>query len=220
MIDKIIGKDYIDFVKNIYPFIPLAENKNQHLQIALEQADNDGYYLEFGTGKGNSTINISFKKSNIKKIKIYTFDSFHGLPEDWILSQDHYNPKGKFNENGNIPSYLKVLKNVKVVKGWYDKTISRFIKNHNINKISFLHIDCDLYSSTKLIFDNFLPFFNGKCVIVFDEFCNYEGAEKHEYKAFYEFLNNNIEIIDNIEIIGTTCPAGFSSVSFLINFNI
>jgi hypothetical protein len=215
---KILGNDYSDFIRNIYPYIPMSKNKNENLQISINSADNDGFYLEFGTGRGHSTINISFTKSIYPKIKIYTFDSFLGLPEDWILLNNNYNPKGKFNENGIIPPYLKILKNVKVIKGWYNKTLPKFIKKHKINKISFLHIDCDLYSSTKYVLDSLTPFFNGRCVIVFDEFCNYEGAEEHEYKAFYEFLNKNIENIKNIEIISTTCISGFSVVSFLIDF--
>jgi hypothetical protein len=56
--------------------------------------------------------------------------------------------------------------------------------------IRLLHIDCDVYSSTKTIlryFQNIIQ--NNKCVLLFDEFHNFEGFEKHEFLAFLEFID-------------------------------
>jgi hypothetical protein len=52
-----------------------------------------------------------------------------------------------------------------------------------------LHIDCDIYASTKEIFDNLVDNIVPGTVIVFDELYNYPGAEEHEFKAFQEFLD-------------------------------
>ena len=51
-----------------------------------------------------------------------------------------------------------------------------------------MHIDCDLYSSTKTIFDNFEEFILEGTVILFDEIIGYDYFRQHEYKAFVEFL--------------------------------
>jgi len=55
--------------------------------------------------------------------------------------------------------------------------------------IGFLHVDCDLYSSTRtVLFELRKRLINGT-VIQFDEFWKYPGYEEHEIKAFAEFLN-------------------------------
>jgi hypothetical protein len=55
--------------------------------------------------------------------------------------------------------------------------------------IAFLHIDCDLYASTKTVFDILSDNLVSGTVIVFDELYNYPGFDKHEIKAFTEFLD-------------------------------
>jgi hypothetical protein len=49
-------------------------------------------------------------------------------------------------------------------------------------------VDCDLYSSTKTIFRLFRDRIRPGTVIVFDEFFNYPGWQRGEYKAFSELL--------------------------------
>jgi len=57
----------------------------------------------------------------------------------------------------------------------------------------FIHIDCDLYSSTKFILNTVKEYINPGCVIVFDELVNYPGfdGDTGELKAFYEFITEN-----------------------------
>lgn len=67
----------------------------------------------------------------------------------------------------------KVRENVRLIEGWFDDTLPQFIKDHS-EDCSFIHVDCDVYSSTKTIFQ----FLNNKIkntIIVFDEFFNYPG---------------------------------------------
>ena len=47
--------------------------------------------------------------------------------------------------------------------------------------------DCDLYSSTKTVFDNIYDRIVPNTVIQFDEYYNYPGWRNHEFKAFQEF---------------------------------
>mgnify|MGYP000400761291 CR=1 FL=1 len=127
----------LSIIKNIpnvetYPLTYVFEHmKLQHKPNTL--------WLEFGVASGN-TINYISKFTNDK---VYGFDSFEGLPEKWRDSFD----KGAFNRNGDLP---KVNSNVELIKGWFDETLPNFIKNHN-KKVSFIHMDADLYSSTKCI---------------------------------------------------------------------
>ena len=67
--------------------------------------------------------------------------------------------------------------------------------------IALLHVDCDLYSSTKTIFNNLHPYIKKGTLIAFDEWCyNFsESFNDHEQKAFYEYVeqyNVQFEFID------------------------
>lgn len=50
-----------------------------------------------------------------------------------------------------------------------------------------MHIDCDIYSSTKCAFDTFRDNIKPGTVIVFDELWNYPDYKNHEMKAFAEY---------------------------------
>jgi hypothetical protein len=51
-----------------------------------------------------------------------------------------------------------------------------------------MHIDCDLYQSTKTIFSLLADYIKAGTIIHFDEYYNYSGWEMHEHKAFEEFI--------------------------------
>lgn len=141
----------------------------------------DTLWLEFGVASGN-TINYI---SKFTSETMYGFDSFEGLPEKW---RDGYD-KGAFNRNGHLPP---VNANVSLIKGWFNETLPSFIKSQN-KKVLFIHMDADLYSSTKCIFDCLKDYIDTDCVIVFDELVNYPGFDNDtgELKAFYEFITEN-----------------------------
>ena len=77
--------------------------------------------------------------------------------------------------------------NVALHKGWFADTLPNFVKDHN-EKVAFVHVDCDLYSSTKTIFEFLADTIGPGTVILFDEYFNYPGWRAHEYKAFQEFV--------------------------------
>ena len=139
----------------------------------------DTIWLEFGVASGR-TINYF---SRFTETNVYGFDSFEGLPEKWRDGFD----KGAFNRNGVFP---EVNSNVVLIKGWFSDTLVPFLKEKN-KKISFLHIDCDLYSSTKFIFKTVKNYLDDGCIILFDELVNYPGymGETGELLALYEFIN-------------------------------
>tara|TARA_B100000497_G_C7682235_1_gene412861 strand:+ start:23 stop:700 length:678 start_codon:yes stop_codon:yes gene_type:complete len=213
--ELIVGNDYYDYMENVFPTLPvLGTDKLSILDKSIPHADDNGYWLEFGVHEGETIVHTAGSKLGVYNFKIHGFDSFEGLPEDWIKN----NPKGHFNLDGNIPKHLLSLNNINIVKGWFDKSLPKFIKDNNINKISFLNIDSDLYSSANTVLTLLTPYFKGHCVIYFDEFCNYPGGENGEYKAFSEFLHNNKDIIEACIPLGIGMPYGFSVASFVIKF--
>lgn len=146
------------------------------IDYCLERSSPEGLVLEFGVYSGSTIRHIAHKKPDAK---IYGFDSFEGLPEDWVGPF----AKGSF-AMGHLPD---VQGNVELVRGWFDRTLPSFCEDHRGEKISFLHIDCDLYSSTQTIFANVSDMIVPGTIILFDEYFNYPNWQKHEARAFAEF---------------------------------
>jgi len=176
---------------NTYPLIYVFE------KIGLRHKPNT-LWLEFGVA-GGKTINYI---SKFTSDKVYGFDSFEGLPETWRPGFE----KGAFSTNGSLPP---VRSNVELIKGWFQDTLPAFIKSQN-KKVSFIHMDADLYSSTKCIFDNLKDYIDKDCVIVFDELVNYPGfdGDTGELRAFYEFITENKVDYEWIGMNGT--PTGMT----------
>lgn len=160
--------------------IPYFKNNDLLLKHSLSMVKSDGLYLEFGVFKGAS---INYIAKNIpKKTTIHGFDSFEGLPEFWRPGYG----KGIFDLGGDLP---KVVSNVLLYKGWFNETLPIFISQHK-QSVAFIHIDCDLYSSTKTIFDELKNCIFPGCIIVFDEYFNHPGWQENEFKAFHEFIQD------------------------------
>jgi hypothetical protein len=75
---------------------------------------------------------------------------------------------------------------VRLLKGWFEDTLPAFAARRS-GPIALLHVDCDLYSSTKCVLDHLGASLVPGSVIVFDEYFNYPGWERHEFRAFSEF---------------------------------
>ncbi len=143
-------------------------------------------WLEFGVFEGESINFISRFTTD----KVYGFDSFEGLPEKWKGGFE----KGVFSLDGKLP---KVNNNVVLIKGWFNQTLEKFIEKHMINdrkKVSFLHLDADLYSSTIYVLNMLKKYLDKNCIVVFDDLVNFKGYEtpNSELRALCEFLDENI----------------------------
>lgn len=138
------------------------------------------HVLEFGVYQGY-TVGL-IREALDKSYKVFGFDSFEGLPEDWKNTPCH---KGFFSTDGAIPN----IDGVKFFKGWFEDTIPKYLKE--ADTIGILHIDCDLYSSTNTVFKYLHPYIRSGTILVFDEWC-YNGnpeCNDHEQKAFYEYVD-------------------------------
>jgi hypothetical protein len=148
---------------------------------ALSRVMLDGLYAEFGVNNGGT---ISYIARQTPKQTIHGFDSFEGLPEDWT---GNAMAAGFFNRKGRLP---KVPGNVVLHPGWFDTTAEKFAAD-NSGPLAFLHVDCDLYSSTATIFDALGDRIVPGTVIMFDEYFNYPNWKAHEHKAFTEYQDRS-----------------------------
>lgn len=137
-------------------------------------ATRENIALEFGTGSGESARCIA------RCLPVITFDSFQGLPEDW---REGF-PAGSFRYDRPWAD----PKGVRIVEGLFEDTLPP-MNWKGLPPIVLVHIDCDLYSSTKTALEN-LPWENlcrNKAILVFDEFQGFPGCELHEQRAWREY---------------------------------
>ncbi len=134
-----------------------------------------GLYCEFGVASGHS-INFMAERT---VGPVHGFDSFEGLPADW---RDGYE-KGKFA----MPALPAVRSNVVLHKGWFQNSLPEFKAQHP-EPMAMLHLDADLYSSTRDVLEILGERIVPGTVMQFDEFFNYPGWKTHEFRAFQEFV--------------------------------
>lgn len=160
----------------------ITDEPLKHFFLNYTLFDNDSLILEFGVWSGNTINYISSKTKQL----VYGFDSFNGLPCDWERGDktSELFKAGAFSRNNKLP---KVNNNVILIKGLFNETLEPFLKK-TAKKIQFIHIDCDLYESTKCVFDLCNKYFDDKVYIIFDEIFNYPNWENGEYKALIELI--------------------------------
>ncbi len=176
-----IKSSYKYFKKYFQDSIFLSKDQIRAYAIkkALEKHKSNLSYLEFGVFKGK-TINLFSKILKKYKAKIYGFDSFEGLNEDWVGTRM---TKKFFSNNGKIPS---VHKNCFLIKGRVQDTLDSFLKKNKNLKINFLHMDLDTYPSTKYVLKKIKKKLANNAIILFDELYNMEGWRVGEFKALTE----------------------------------
>jgi O-methyltransferase len=141
-----------------------------------------GDYAEVGVFKGATAKMICEVKENKH---LYLFDTFEGLPETNKI--DTRFKTNMFNSNyQRVKQKLAKYKDVHIYKGLFPQT-AKPIKN---KKFAFVHLDVDIYQSTK----NCLEFF-------YDRMSSSGILLSHDYhtkgvrKAFNDFFKNKPEVV-------------------------
>jgi len=135
-------------------------------------------YLEFGVYEGY-TLRRWATLLQHPESRFFGFDSFEGLPEDW----DALRPQGTFNVQGTIPTYDDPR--VSLCRGWFSDTLPHFTFPQHDRLV--LHMDADLYSSTKFVLDTLSTRISSGTLIIFDQLCD----RMHELRAWDEFTQKS-----------------------------
>ena len=147
--------------------------------IKNDTKEKDYTYLEFGVYKGD-TANFFSKYVN----KLYVFDSFEGLREDWVGGED---PAGTFSLDKKVP---KLNNNVVPIVGWVQDTLENFLEEKK-PKINFVHMDMDTYETSKFILTKIKPYLNNDAIILFDDLWWHPAWDVGEYKALKEVFSDD-----------------------------
>ena len=189
--------------ENVKRFRFLPEDKNTN-DVRLRELDDLAKYLpnwglnvELGVYNG---VTISCLATARPDLEFHGFDSFEGLPEDWDTGQKNVKADA-FDRKGELPD---VPDNVTLYKGWFNETLEPFL-GKTLSPISFLHVDCDIYSSTDYALNLLNDYIMRGTIIRFDELCCWRSVfgeaspqtfnrvayttwKEHEWKALNEWL--------------------------------
>jgi Methyltransferase domain len=174
--DIAAARDSADFVLEHMPNASVFWHPHDTLRFALGQIKGPGMALEFGVATG-STLKIVVDAVAGDRT-VAGFDSFAGLPEAWRTGF----PVGEFAQT-EIPT----VEGAEIVVGLFEDELPGFLAR-NDEQVAFLHVDCDLYSSTKTVFDLVGDRLAPDAILLFDEFFNYPGWRQHEFLAWSEFI--------------------------------
>ena len=168
-----------EFAEEMMPKAPTFPLPHATLRFALGEVSVPGMALEFGVASGTTLEIIAEELAPRDDISVVAgFDVFSGLPDAWRTGF----PRGIF-EQENVPT----VPGAEIVPGLFEDSLPKFLKTRT-DKISFLHLDADLYSSTVTVLDLVADRLVVGTVIVFDEYFNFPGWRNHEYRAWIEFV--------------------------------
>ena len=168
----------------------------------------------------NKILKKNEKNLRKRERKFFAFDSFQGLPK--LQEQDKDHPlffEGRYYCSEK--DFLKILSNSKVrledvtiVPGYYEKTLDEKLKkNIELKKAAIVMIDCDLYSSTKIVLNFITNLIDNGTIIIFDDWFTYKArSDMGEQKACKEWLakNKGIKLIPYARY-------SYTQMSFIVN---
>lgn len=135
-------------------------------------------YLEFGVYTGE-TMRMWSDLLHDSTCLLHGFDSFQGLPEDWVTAY----PKGSFDTGGHVPKIDD--SRVSFFPGYFEATLPGYlVPDHDL---MIVNIDADLYSSAIIILKSLKPHFRTGDFLYFDEF----NIPLHEARAFRTFVQTS-----------------------------
>jgi predicted O-methyltransferase YrrM len=156
---------------------------------AIEKIPGD--MAEVGVSTGGSAKMISDCAPNRT---LHLFDTFEGLPAPHSLDSPRFKPGQYASDFENVREYLRTS-NVKFYKGYFPATT----KDVPDVRFAFVHLDADLYESTKAGLEWFYPRMSAGAILICHDFVTSEGVNR----AFQEFFEDKPEAY--IELTGSQC---------------
>jgi hypothetical protein len=149
----------------------LEHSRVMSLYGAIGEITLPGDYAEFGVFRGHAA-RVIFSLMTGERL-LHLFDSFEGLPEDWLDTKK----AGAFKlAKDKIPQFNR--KRTRVYKGWFKDTVPEFAKTMT-SPLAFIHMDADLYSSTIDVLHNINHLVVPGTIILFDEYMMPSSDDEH-----------------------------------------
>ena len=161
-----------------------------------------GEIIECGVFKGTSLIRFLTFRNLLKKNrkKVIGFDPFGKFPnqrikEDQTFARNHDKHSGLGIKKNKLQFYLKRKKfsNFILIKGNIEKSLPHFLRKNKNLKISFLHLDMDVYEPTKFALNFFYKYISKKGIILIDDYGQVKGATRATREFLKKFKSLKIQ---------------------------
>jgi O-methyltransferase len=140
-------------------------------RAVMRTVDIPGDMAELGVYLGGSARVIA---SACPEKRLHLFDTFEGLPETEAAERDPHGHLGKGLFAGNAVAVCATMRGAKyeLHPGLFPETVDRME-----GRFSFVHVDCDLYSSARAAIDWFWPRMSPGGIMFFDDYgCDFTGV--------------------------------------------
>jgi O-methyltransferase len=154
-------------------------------------------FLEFGVYRGESIKYFAGINSHSDS-RFIGFDTFTGLPEDWIEFSRTVEST-TYTAGGELPPCDD--KRVSFIKGMFQDTLPAFLNGYSSNGQLVIHNDSDLYTSTLYVLTRANDIISTGTIIIFDEFF----SVMHEFRALEDYCTSYLR---NYETIAATRKHG------------
>lgn len=140
--------------------------------LGVEASALEGDFIECGAFRGATSclLGLLIKELGIDK-RVYVLDSFAGMPQpDPHHDEPHFHAGMLASDLAQCRARIQSLglEDVAVVlPGWFDDTLPRLPAAATY---SLIHIDCDLYTSTKACLDALYPKAAERAPVIFDDY--------------------------------------------------
>jgi O-methyltransferase len=176
-----------------YTMIP-SDNYVDNLKLCEKYKFLEGDIVECGTWKGGMIAGIAEVLGDTNRT-YFLFDSFEGLPlakiidgESAINWQNNKESEAYYDNCSADILYAKEamrlsrVKNVQIIKGWFNQTLPGFNKN---NRIAILRLDGDWYESIMECMEYLYPYVVKNGLVIIDDYYIWDGTSRaiHNYLA-------------------------------------
>lgn len=177
----------------------------------LDKSNINGFYIEYGVFNGES-LKDAFYALRKQVTKYIGLDSFVGLPElgcdiDKLganiqpqFVKGNYQSKGYDFVKTNILSTGLDTDDLILIKGFFDESLtpqlSSDLSTIENGKAAIIHLDVDLYSSTRQALEFSYPFMQTGCWLLCDDYWCYGGGSSFgTQRALKDFLKAHHDIL-------------------------
>lgn len=169
--------------------------------------------LEFGTSDGYSFAKLLYATRYLRledRVAVHTFDSFEGMPppvderdRDWTAGDD-WAPgeyRGRYEALQAWCVHWR-YRNAHIHKGWFEQSVSPEVIAALAEWPPILvWIDCDYYSSTRVVIERLIGVLPNGCVVYFDELDNLNYGSRLTGEARIVHEVNSGRFGENVELV-------------------
>jgi hypothetical protein len=138
--------------------------------------------LEFGTHDGYAFVKLLYATKYLgmaDRVTVHAFDSFEGMPApadrrdlDVVNDEEHW-AAGQFRGRYEaLEAHCRArYANYAIHRGYFEESLTPELLRTFATELPILvWIDCDFYSSTRLVVERLLPYLPSGCLLYFDDF--------------------------------------------------